>query len=220
MRTCNGRRLLPWLAWSLLLAVGPRAGAQEVDWQTDYTWARSLAATTGRPLLLSIGGERCVECLRLHSTTFRDPNVAALLGQHFIAVQMDAQKDMVVVRALGLSVFPVVILAAADGTVMHSLVGFVEPAQMTQHINLALFRLQRYRAGIRPGSEAPRPYPGTSGTAPQVSQSYYPPQNASLPQTGIWSGSPYSYSSGQTTGGWTTPYLWGYRDYFGTPRRC
>ncbi len=235
MSTSSSRRLGPCLAWLLLLWAGPRALAQEIDWHQDYTWARSLAASTGRPLILSISGPTCVECVRLHGTTFRDRGVAGTIGQIFIAVKIDVDRDAALVQAMGVTSFPVVVLAAADGTVLHSFSGYVDASQMTEHLNLALTRLQRYREGIRPGSEpppGPAPQAGPARTPPmqpptpvapsgqQRSQSYYPPPTWSAPQPTTWGGSPYSYSQGQPSGSWTNPYLSGQPSYFATPRRC
>jgi len=162
--------------------------------------------------------------MRLHLTTFRDPTIAATVSQKFVAIKLDAEKDAATVQALGISRFPVVVLAAPDGIILHSLSGYADAPTMGRHLEVALTRLQQYRAGIRPGSEAPgmaRSDPAaaapvaTSGR--QTSQAYYGP-TTSAPQ-GYGYSSPYG-GQGTPAGTWSSPYLSSYPDFFGTQRRC
>jgi len=220
-------RLGFWFSGLLLLTISSPATAQQNDWITDYTWARSLAATTGRPLLLCVGGPTCVECMRLHLTTFRDPGIAATVAQWFVALKLDAEKDAATVQAMGITRFPVVVLAAPDGIILHSVSGYADAPTMARHLEVALTRLQQYRGGIRPGSETPgisrsapaEPAPVASGGR-QTTQSYYgPTTSAPAPQGYYWYGSPYG-GQGTPAGTWSSPYLSSFPDYFGTQRRC
>ncbi len=214
-----GVRLAFWIAALLVPAAGLPVGAQENDWVTDYTWARSLAASTGRPLLVCVGGPGCVECLRLHATTFRDPSIAATIARNFVAVKLDAQKDARIVGALGVTSLPVVVLAAPDGIILHSLSGYVDAPAMTRHVELALTRLQQYRLGIRPGAEASA-RSTTAASGPQTSQSYYPPAAAAPFPPAYGYGSPYGGWPSSGAGTWSNSYLSSFPDYWGTQRRC
>src|SRR5205085_1408605 len=92
---------------------------------------RREAAETGRPLLLDFGTEACFWCKKLDATTFRDPNVAKLLNEHFIPVKIDGNKDERLTQAAKVESYPTLILATADGNVLGRHPGFADVAQLT-----------------------------------------------------------------------------------------
>ena len=65
------------------------AAEQAIDW---YPWGSDpfeVARRTGRPLLLDVGAAWCHWCHVMDETTYADPEVARLLGEHFVAVKVD-----------------------------------------------------------------------------------------------------------------------------------
>ena len=66
---------------------------QEVQWRHEYNSARKEAEEKQRPLMIDFGTENCFWCKRLDASTFRDPSVAALLSEKFIALKIDADRE-------------------------------------------------------------------------------------------------------------------------------
>src|SRR4051795_6876008 len=63
-----------------------------VDW---YAWgdeALARARTEDRPILLSIGYSACHWCHVMERESFEDPDVAALMNEHFVCVKVDPEE--------------------------------------------------------------------------------------------------------------------------------
>ncbi len=86
-RTAFGLALGLLAAASPLLAADPTPG---IPWRTDYHAARKEAQEKGRPLYLVIGSDNCVYCKKQDATTFRDPQVVALLAKQYVPLRLDA----------------------------------------------------------------------------------------------------------------------------------
>lgn len=123
----------------LLLTLGALpAAAQDVRWLQDYGKARAESRTTGRPLVIDFGTEHCFWCRKLETTTFRDPAVAALLSQDFVALRVDAGRQPALARALKVDRYPTLVLAAPDGTILARHVGYLDAARFRKQLQSAL----------------------------------------------------------------------------------
>ncbi|MEA2473566.1 MAG: uncharacterized protein QOE06_1481, partial [Thermoleophilaceae bacterium] len=63
-----------------------------VDW---YAWgdeALTRAREEDRPILLSIGYSSCHWCHVMERESFEDPEVAALMNEHFVCVKLDREE--------------------------------------------------------------------------------------------------------------------------------
>jgi len=65
------------------------AAEQPIDWHRWGSEPFELARRTGRPVLLDIGASWCHWCHVMDDGTYADPEVARLLGEHFVAVKVD-----------------------------------------------------------------------------------------------------------------------------------
>jgi uncharacterized protein len=65
------------------------AAEQPIDWHPWGPEAFELARRTKRPILLDIGASWCHWCHVMDEGTYSDPEVARLLGTHFVAVKVD-----------------------------------------------------------------------------------------------------------------------------------
>ncbi len=65
------------------------ASNQPIDWHPWGTEPFELARRTGRPILLDIGAAWCHWCHVMDEGTYVDPEVARLLGEHYVAVKVD-----------------------------------------------------------------------------------------------------------------------------------
>jgi thioredoxin-like negative regulator of GroEL len=119
------RRTLATLVVLVVLLGGPGlAGAQEVQWRTDYAAARKEAEKKGLPLVLDFGTDSCYWCKRLEDETFRDPAVAKMMNEKFVPLKLNANQVPQLAKDLSITVYPTVILAGPDGKILGTLEGF------------------------------------------------------------------------------------------------
>ncbi len=69
------------------------AAEQAIDWHPWGAEAFDIAQRTGRPILLDVGASWCHWCHVMDEGTYSDPEVARLLGQHFVAVKVDRDQN-------------------------------------------------------------------------------------------------------------------------------
>jgi len=63
-----------------------------VDWRPWSAAALTQAAQDDRPLLVSIGYSACHWCHVMERESFEDPDVAALMNEHFVCVKVDREE--------------------------------------------------------------------------------------------------------------------------------
>lgn len=124
------------------LAAGIPVAAQALSWRTDYNSARREAAEKGRPLLLDFGTESCFWCKKLDATTFRDPTVVELITNQFIALKIDAEREVKLTQGLQIHSYPTLLLAAPDGKIITVIEGYLEPAKLLEHLQTTLVTCQ------------------------------------------------------------------------------
>src|SRR4051812_21349629 len=104
----------PVVCFLAALVLPGAAPAEEVRWRTDYAKALKESASTGRPMLLNIGGENCVWCKQLDARTFKGPEVVRLLNERVVPLKVDGDRDTYLVRALKIQSYPTLVFASAD----------------------------------------------------------------------------------------------------------
>jgi thioredoxin-like negative regulator of GroEL len=150
VRTAPG--LLAGVALAALLAAPAPAAEPAIHWRADYNAARKEAQEKGLPLLVEVGTEECFYCKKQDATTFRDPEVVALVNARFVPVRVDANRDPVFAQALRVQIYPTTVLGAPDGKVLSFLQGYT-PADQLQE---ALKRAAPPPTAPEPSSARPR----------------------------------------------------------------
>ncbi len=112
--------------FALFLTYPASVCCQELRWHSDLNSARSLAKSSNRPILIDFGTVNCYWCRQLDATTFRDPTVAKLLADRFVAVKIDASKDPSLAQSLGIQAFPTLIFMTASGKIIDRQDGYVD----------------------------------------------------------------------------------------------
>jgi thioredoxin-related protein len=156
--------LLPPIQRAALVAVllaGAPAFADGIAWNQDYAKASKEAAETKRPMLLDFGTEGCVYCRKLDATTFRDPNVIRLIGERFIAVNIDGEREPRLTQAMHIDSYPTLVIASPDGKVLAMQAGYVDAATFTRFVQGALQKM--------PAAEPPTPKPVAPERKPKLS---------------------------------------------------
>jgi thioredoxin-related protein len=98
----------------------------EVNWRHDYNAARKEAETKGLPIFLDFYTDHCVYCDKMDNTTYRDPKVLGLLNSRFIPLKIDGDRDKKLAEILGISQYPTMLLAGADGKIVDTMIGYME----------------------------------------------------------------------------------------------
>ncbi len=134
----------------------PAASPQSEDERTDVARARksglrgevhfldatpdafAKAATQGRLVLLDCVATWCHWCHVMDETTYRDPQVRALLDQHFIALRadIDAHPDLMArYESWG---WPATVILTPQGEELGKFRGYLAPAQLIESLRAAL----------------------------------------------------------------------------------
>ena len=116
------------------LTARPARAADPVVWRTDYNTARKEAQEKGLPLFLVVSTDDCFYCRKLENITFKDAGVAALLANGFVPLKIDANREPALAKALKVSLYPTMVLAATDGKIHAFVEGYLEPDRLAEHM--------------------------------------------------------------------------------------
>jgi thioredoxin-like negative regulator of GroEL len=134
-----GRQVsLGFVLLTVLLSSVSSGRGQDVEWRSDYNAARREAAAKNRPLVIDFGTENCFWCKKLEAVTFRDPTVANVINERFVALKIDAERDAPLASALRIQSYPTVVLASADGKILDMQEGFLEAQRFMEKLNKVL----------------------------------------------------------------------------------
>ena len=112
----------------------------EIVW-TDFGTGFSTAHTTNKKILIDVYTDWCTWCKTMDSKTYSDPEIAAYVRNHFVAVKLNAESqekrqvaghqlsDEDLAKAFEVSGFPTTIFTTADGKPITSKDGYVEAAE-------------------------------------------------------------------------------------------
>jgi thioredoxin-related protein len=153
--------------------------AQEVKWFHDLPAARAAAREQNRPIVIDFGTLNCCWCRQLDATTLRDPTIARLLSERFVAVKIDASADPNLAQTMGVNAFPTLIFAAPDGKVLGRQEGYVDVPQ---------FQSLLLKAISRSNASAPPSGPSATSQLPSHVPSPARPSAISAPWQGNRSG--------------------------------
>jgi len=112
------------LAMVCVVAAAGTAADPSVTWHTDYAAAMKEAEKKKLPLLVVIGTDACTHCRRLEAETLQDEKVKAALVGQFVTLKLDGNKEVALVHALNVQVYPTCVLAGPDGKIHGYLQGY------------------------------------------------------------------------------------------------
>ncbi|QDV67852.1 YHS domain protein [Rosistilla carotiformis] len=102
------------LAALLVIASGLRA---EIPWNADLKVAHQQAQAEGKLLLVHFESDNCVWCDRLEAGAFQSPDVAAVIGQAYVPVKINASKNKKLAEYFKVNRFPTDVVVDASGAV-------------------------------------------------------------------------------------------------------
>jgi uncharacterized protein YyaL (SSP411 family) len=124
-------RLSRIFAFLLLLAGNAHAAADKVHWHSR--WSPELLAQAQREhryVLLDLEAVWCHWCHVMEAQTYSNPQVARLIGAHYLAVKVDQDSDPELSNRYGDWGWPATIVFAPDGSEIVKRRGFIAPQNM------------------------------------------------------------------------------------------
>jgi thiol:disulfide interchange protein DsbD len=115
-----------------------------VSWLISYEEAVNQAEEKERPIMIDFYADWCVWCKRLDHGTYVDEKVVAK-AREFVSLKIDADAERAMVTQYRVGGLPTILFIDSDGEEIHRVVGYREPDQFVQEMNVAL---QAFR-GIR-----------------------------------------------------------------------
>jgi thiol:disulfide interchange protein DsbD len=107
--------------------------AKAIAWITDLEKARAAAKEQGRDLFIDISAEWCAPCKELEEVTFADPQMAKLLSDHYVPVNLDVTEqtdaDLALMKRFGVTVLPA-LLVVRDEEILLTLRDFIGPSEL------------------------------------------------------------------------------------------
>src|SRR5471030_430772 len=125
----NPRRLIP-LALFFLAALASAFGGEAVAWQPWSDAAFAQAKREHKFVLLDLESVWCHWCHVMDGTTYADPAVDALLGEHYIALKVDQDARPDLASRYGDYGWPATIIYGPDGTEIVKKQGYLAPDEM------------------------------------------------------------------------------------------
>ena len=129
-------------------SAGPANSVQHVSFQKvksleDLEIAVDGANQSGKPVMLDFYADWCVECIRMERNTFVEPEIQALFEriQPLKAdVTQNDETDQALMQNYGIIGPPAILFFDLQGREMpdYRLVGYFEPEEFAEHLNLVL----------------------------------------------------------------------------------
>lgn len=138
----------------LTTLTGSAARAEDVQWRYDYNTARREATEKGMPLLLDFTTENCFWCVKLDTTTFRDPVISRTLNERFVPLKVDASANAALTEALRIHSFPTLVFAAPDGKIINMLEGYLDAPRFNDQLQRVVSTVNNPEWMVRDYNEA------------------------------------------------------------------
>ncbi|MFW5920079.1 MAG: DUF255 domain-containing protein, partial [Halanaeroarchaeum sp.] len=104
-------------------------GDSKVDWREWGPEPFEYAAVADRPVLLSLSASWCSSCLEMDAETYGEPRIAARVGDSFVPIRVDVDRNPRVRDRYNMGGFPTTAFLSPDGTVLAA-TGYLDADEM------------------------------------------------------------------------------------------
>jgi hypothetical protein len=106
------------------------AQAAAIAWRRDVPAAAREAASSNKPLLLTVTARWCGPCHKMLQQSFPDPSVAARVNASFVPLLIEADEQQFLVKQWNINAFPTMLVLNSQQHVMERVTGYQSAAQL------------------------------------------------------------------------------------------
>jgi len=92
------------------------------------------AAERKRPLVIMFKSDRCPHCDRMLAETYAHPQISQFLAAHAETALAHSTDYADLIKRLGIRGYPTTLVISAEGQIVDSMEGFLEPAEFAKRI--------------------------------------------------------------------------------------
>ncbi|MFM2011955.1 MAG: hypothetical protein RLZZ396_739 [Planctomycetota bacterium] len=128
----NLSKFLPTLLGCLLSLTLANFGfakdSSEIAWSEDLVATMELAQRTGKPVLVHFYGDHCPPCRMLEKKAFKDPQLIQAIGEHVLAVRINAERDTKIAARFRVNRWPTDVYLHPNGEEIYRNISAQDPA--------------------------------------------------------------------------------------------
>ncbi|MCE2798479.1 MAG: thioredoxin family protein [Planctomycetaceae bacterium] len=128
----NLSKFLPTLLGCLLSLTLANFGfakdSSEIAWSEDLVATMELAQRTGKPVLVHFYGDHCPPCRMLEKKAFKDPQLIQAIGEHVLAVRINAERDTKIAARFRVNRWPTDVYLHPNGDEIYRNISAQDPA--------------------------------------------------------------------------------------------
>lgn len=94
-----------------------------------------MAARDNRPILVQVTAPWCPHCERMKEVTWTDPQLVQLVGERFVAIEVNADEQRDFIDRMGIQSLPTTLVVGSDLQVLDRLQGFQSADQLLQTLS-------------------------------------------------------------------------------------
>jgi len=122
------RPLVCLIVWCVTLANVGACKDPQIAWSDDLAATMKLAQSTGKPVLVHFYGDNCPPCRMLEKKAFKDPLLVQAIGEHLLAVRINAERDTKTAARFRVNRWPTDVYLYADGEEIYRNISAQDPA--------------------------------------------------------------------------------------------
>jgi protein disulfide-isomerase len=126
------------MALTLIGTATPDARSDEaIAWHETWDKAFRAARLDGRPLLVVVTRQQCPYCVRLKAETLADADVARMVSDRFVPLQVEGPRFPALLKRAGVRLYPTILLVSPDNRLVTRIDGYVDAPTLTTRLNEA-----------------------------------------------------------------------------------
>lgn len=102
---------------------------EEIQWLRSAEQAATLAAQTGKPILVYVRSANCHYCDLMQTNVWQDQATAKTVMRDFVPLKLTQEDNPEAVKVLQIKGFPSTVIFSADRQYVDRLDGYLEPQQ-------------------------------------------------------------------------------------------